>query len=229
MLSDKSIVRERGDGRLQSLIYKARHIIAGNKRVAIANQIRETIGNIPFTIISSNCIAGYFYHDAGREFSTPTINLAFDGEDFVRFCEDLPKYINGKLEFVKYDNVSYPVARIDDVEIRFIHYRDEQECIETWSRRSARIVWNNIFIITTDRDGMRKNELLKRFDMLPYKNKIMFTAKDRPDYDWEICVPQFRNRFQVKVVTNLANLHGQRYYETCFDMAKWIKENSQNV
>ena len=54
----------------------------------------------------------------------------------------------------------------------------------------------------------------------------MFTAKERSDYDWEICVPQFKNRFQVNVITNYANLRGERYYETCFNLAEWAYNNT---
>ena len=54
----------------------------------------------------------------------------------------------------------------------------------------------------------------------------MFTAGIYPEYDWAITVPQFKGRFQVRIMTDFANFRGQRYYETCFDIAKWIKEKS---
>lgn len=55
----------------------------------------------------------------------------------------------------------------------------------------------------------------------------MFTAKKYPQYDWAIQVKQFRKRNTVHIMTDFANFKGQRYYETAFDITKWIKNNYQ--
>jgi len=123
--------------------------------------------------------------------------------------------------------VKYPVAQIDDVEVRFVHYKTHAECIDTWKRRTERIDWNNLFVIATDHDGMKRRDLLERFDKLPYKNKIMFLSDDYPQYEWAYCVKQFKGRFQCKILTNYGDFKGHRYYEMTFDIAKWIKDNSK--
>lgn len=69
--------------------------------------------------------------------------------------------------------------------------------------------------------------MLERFDALPYTNKIMFTARDYPQYPWAIQVSQFKKRNNVRIMTAFANMRGQRYYETCFDIADWIRTNSK--
>lgn len=169
---------------------------------------------------------GVFLHDAGRQFTSPTVNLAFDGEEFIRFTENLEHYLYSDFVFKTQNYVRYPVADLDDIEVRFVHYKDNEECINSWRKRTERIDWDHLFIIATDADGLNRPELFKRFDSLPYK-KILFTAQNLPQYEWAITVPQFEGRFQVRVMTQVANFRGERYYETCFNIPKWIKENCQ--
>ena len=45
-------------------------------------------------------------------------------------------------------------------------------------------MWNRIFIVATDHDGMYQEECLALFDKLPYKNKIMLVSKDYPQYSF---------------------------------------------
>jgi len=185
-------------------------------------EIQEKLKNIDFSIFSNNCLGGVFYHDAGKEFTSPTVNLSFDGPDFMRFLENPHHYLSKDPEFIDIGK-SFPVGLIDDIEICFVHYRTEQDALNAWNRRKERIHWDNLFIVTTDHDGMYLPEIMERFDALPYKNKIMFTAKNYPQYPWAIQVPQFKHRNNVRIMTAFANMRGKRYYETCFDIAGWIR------
>ncbi len=224
MLSDKTIKRNPPDAIYWRAVYWARMKLSARKRKVLNEHIIDQLGDAKFTLFSNNCLAGYFYHDAKREFTTPTINMAFDGEDYIRFLEDPKRYVYGTLSFIETDEVSYPVAHIDDIEVRFVHYHTHEECINAWKRRSDRILWDHIFVIATDHDGMNRPDLLERFDKLPYK-KIMYTAARKLEYPWQVQVPQFVGKDQLKIITNIANFRGYRYYE-CFDIAKWISENS---
>ena len=42
------------------------------------------------TIFASNCIGTFMYYDMKLRFNSPTINLSFDMNDYVRFLESLP-------------------------------------------------------------------------------------------------------------------------------------------
>lgn len=228
MLSDKSIIRNKNRNILMRFWLKVREKISKSCREEINNQIREKIKDIKFTIISNNCLGGVFYHDAGMQFTSPTINLAFDGEDFIKFCENLRHYLFfDNFNFFTWPGHNYPLARIDDIEVRFVHYHSKDECINKWKTRSKRIIWDNIFIIATDVDGMYQSKWMERFDKLPFKNKIMFVSKEWPQYNWTIQVPAFKNRKFVHILTDFANIHGQRYYETAFDIANWIMKSSR--
>ena len=108
--------------------------------------------------------------------------------------------------------------------MNFVHYQSPEECVEKWRERAQRIVWDRIFIVATNHDGICHEECMRRFDQLLYANKIMFVTKDYPEYDWAVPIKQFRNRFQCRVTIAFADMKGHRYYETAFDIAQWIND-----
>lgn len=227
MLSDKTIQREKKANIVRRVILAIRKKASVKKREKLNQEIRKQLEGVKeFTIFSNNCLGGVFYHDAGREFTSPLVNTAMDGEDFLKFVSTPKHYLDCDLEFFSWPGRNFPIARIDDIEVNFVHYKTEEECIEKWKSRADRIVWDNIFIIATNHDGMNTEKCMGQFDELPYKNKIMFVSKEYPQYEWAVLIRQFKNRFQCRVTTSFANMKGQRYYETAFDLAKWIKNAS---
>lgn len=225
MHTDQYIIRDKVYPLPRRILLKARKIVAPLSRPKRNRIIREKLDGIPFTIFSNNCLGGIFYHDAGRKFNSPTINLSLDGPDFIRFLENPRYYLSLEPKFIQIGK-PFPVAQFDDVEVNFVHYHSEEEALDAWNRRKERIDWDHIFIVATDHDGLYIPELLARFDALPYQNKIVFTAKDYPQYPWAIQVPQFKKRNNVRIMTAFADFMGRRYYETCFDIAGWIRSCS---
>lgn len=226
MLSDQTIRRDGPYSLPRRILLAARKKVAPAFRAKRNARIQETLEGIEFSIFSNNCLAGVFYHDAQRRFTTPTINTAMDGEDFLRFLENPRHYLDCPMEFVEFPGHNYPIAHIDDIEVRFVHYKTPQEAEEKWRQRTQRILWDNLYIVATNHDGCNTDEAMVRFDRLPYKNKIMYVSGEYPQYPWAITVPQFKGRFQVRIMTAFANFKGQRYYETCFDLAQWIRDHS---
>lgn len=225
MSTEKTIVHDPPYSQLLTILYKIRKTVAPLSRPKLNGRMQELLKGIEFSVFSNNCLGGVFCHDAGHPFRSPTVNMSFDGYDFMRFLERPQHYLSKEIEFFENKNYKFPMGRIDDVTIYFVHYKTPEEAREAWMRRKDRIVWDNLFVISTDHDGMYLPELMERFDKLPY-NKVMFTAKAYPQYAWAVQVPQFKRRRNVRIMTSFANMRGQRYYETCFDLAQWIKENS---
>lgn len=227
MLADKTIRRDGKYSLPRRVLLLIRKYAAKKYRNSLDSEIREKLKDCrDFTIFSNNCLGGVFYHDAGYQFTSPLINTAMDGDDFLKFLSKPQYYLEHELVFFSFPGRNHPIARIDDIEINFVHYKTPEECIEKWESRAQRIVWDNIFIVATNHDGMCHDDCMERFDKLPYKNKIMFVTKDYPEYEWAIPIKQFKNRFQCRVTTAFANMKGQRYYETAFDIARWISDNS---
>ena len=225
MLSDITIRRDGKYSLPRRVLLSIRKVSARRHRNKLNEEIRNKLINVPeFTIFSNNCLGGVFYHDAGMRFTSPLINTAMDGEDFLKFLSNPKHYLEWDMEFISFPGRNHPIARIDDIEVNFVHYQSVEECIEKWNSRAKRIVWDNIFIVATNHDGMCHDDCMERFDKLPYKNKIMFVSKEYPQYSWAIPIRQFCNRFQCRVTTAFADMKGHRYYETAFDISEWIRE-----
>ena len=228
MLADKTIRRDGNPFLLRRILLAVRKKMSKKYRLLLNQNIREKLRDVkPFTIFSNNCLGGVFYNDAGLQFTSPLINTAMDGDDFLKFLSNPKYYLEHEMEFFSWEGRNFPIARIDDIEVNFVHYKTPEECIEKWKKRAERIVWDNIFIVATNHDGMCNDDCMERFNRLPYKNKIMFVSKDYPQYDWAIPIRQFKNRYQCRVTVSFADMKGHRYYETAFDIASWIRSNSK--
>ncbi len=146
-----------------------------------------------FTIISNNCWGGLIYQSYGLPYNTPTVGLFIMAEDYIKFVSDLKKYFSMPIEFIDYKDSkwydyqknkaafgSYPIGRIDDIEIHFLHYKTEEEVIEKWTRRCKRINWDKLIVKFNDQNGCQY-EHLKKFEELSYRNKVCFTVKEYSD------------------------------------------------
>ena len=98
---------------------------------------RKAIPVFDYSIISNNCWGGFVYQGFRQRYLSPTIGLFMMGKDYVKFCYHLMDYLNDELTFIdqkearyyhyfkKLDKpVNYPVARLKDIEIYFMHYKD---------------------------------------------------------------------------------------------------------
>lgn len=195
------------------LIRKIRNHIwnFNHKKINIKNRTR--LKNHDCTIISVNCTGGILSHDLGLQFKSPTINLFFRADDFIKFCENLKYYLSIE-EFVECKDTeviggrTYPIAYLDDLTLFLVHYRSVKEAQDKWNERKKRVNWDNIVILNTDREGMT-NELKDRFEQLPYR-KVMFV--NRPDETHKSCfyIRGYENQDSVGIITDHDTWDGKR-------------------
>lgn len=124
----------------------------------LAKGRREKLARTDFSIFSNNCWAGSVYRRYGLPYSSPTAGLYFFASDYVKFASRLRYYTSAPLEFIDARESRYadqlrekgelgkPVARLDDIEVVFLHYPSPEEAAEKWIRRCKRINWDNVFI-----------------------------------------------------------------------------------
>lgn len=162
-------------GKCKELAFR---IIGKLKRVRRNKIIKKAYKNLKttgFTIISQNCIGGVIYHDMQMQFLSPTINLFFKEPDFVRFVNNLKYYINLEMEMSWEEE--YPVGRLDDVMVYFMHYSTCSEAKNAWEKRKKRINWEKIIILATDMEGF-DDSVWEEWCKITYP-KILFTATKR--------------------------------------------------
>jgi len=211
---------------LKRLNKKIKDICAKPHRKRICAIMRNRLINKDVSIISSNCIGGILSHDLNIQFNSPTVNLFFSAEDFIKFATNLERYVGltPVLDAKESKEKGYVVAALDDIHLYGVHYHDIEELQNSWKRRSERINWNNLFFIMTDRNGMNEGDLVA-FSKLPYP-KVLFSSKQYPQYDFVVYINDFKNESQVGQLHFYADYKGNRYYEKYFDMVGWLNNET---
>lgn len=185
---------------------------ANNLKVKIISYFRKRcnymkLKNKNFTIISNNCWGGDVYQMYGLEYTSPTIGLYLYESDYVKFVANLEKYLSQELTFIQpeqsrfyvklcqefgAEKLGFPIAKILDVEIMFLHYKSIDEAKKKWERRKKRINYSNILFKLSDRTDCNE-DIIRAFCDLPYKNKICFTKKEYPDLECTVFVDALNN------------------------------------
>ena len=173
------------------------------------------------SIIASNCVGTYMYFDMKLRYLSPTINLSFDMNDYVRFLENLRWYLEQPLVPYEDGRFDYPCGMIGDVEVRFNHYKTFEEAAAKWESRKKRIDWNNLFVIGIDGDSCTY-ETLRRFDALPYKNKVIFTHKPYPEFPSARYISGFEDQPGVYHITDFTGEKRIRRHMDQFDYISFL-------
>lgn len=145
--------------------------------------------NKNFTIISNNCWGGLISIKYGLPYRSPTCGLLILGNDYIKFCSKIKHYLNCELKFIKFadskyssmfEGMNFPVAKLDDIEIYFMHYSSPEEASEKWYRRSKRINWDFIIYKISERETFTKEDMTN-FANLPIENKLIFASSKYTD------------------------------------------------
>ncbi|MBT9045622.1 hypothetical protein BTI92_03985 [Lactobacillus delbrueckii subsp. bulgaricus] len=167
------------------------------RREKFAAKRKQNLIDTKFTIISNNCWGGMLYESYDLPKESPTVGLFIMADDYIKFLKDLKGYLDSELTFIDpksskwYSQVSvdkrygnYPVGKLKDVEIFFLHYHSEEEAMAKWHRRIKRINWDRLLVKFNDQNGCTRKDV-EEFLKLPFKHKIFFTCKN-----WNVADPQ---------------------------------------
>lgn len=175
-----------------------------------------------FTIIASNCNGTMIYHDLGLPFLSPTINLTISAPDFVKLAEDLRYYMAQPLAPLEStEAIPCPRGLLGDLSINFVHYKTFEEGRDAWERRKARINWENLFFICSDKDG-GTYDVIRRFDRLPHPHKVIFTYQDYPEFSSSFRLPGFEELGHLGTTTNYRPGLLKRRYLDSFDYISFL-------
>lgn len=193
------------------------------RRIIIGSKNKKRLKNKDFTIISNNCNGGVILNELNQRFNTPTVNLFFEAEDYIKFLEKMSYYLNCELIEVKKSKIKYPIGKLDDITIHFMHYITFEDAKEKWNRRSLRIKKDNLFVMMTDRDGCT-SEIINRFDKLHFENKVIFTNREMKEIKSAFYIKGFENDEQVGELSQFVSIFSLKKYYDQFDYVKWINK-----
>lgn len=182
---------------------------------------RRKLKNTTPTIISSNCNGEFWYYDMKLKFLSPTINLSFDMNEYVKMLENLRWYMDQPISPYEDNRFEFPTGKLADIEIRFNHYNTFDEAVVKWEERKKRIDWDNLFILGIDGDNCTY-KTMQRFDKLPYKNKVIFTHIPYPEIKSSYYIPGFENEEGVGVLLDFKKQFLVRRYLDDFDYVAFL-------
>ena len=175
------------------------------------------------TIIANNCIGGFISHYLNLRFCAPTVNLYILPSDYVKMLQDFDKYFDPNAPITQVEaEEPFPVGDLYGCKIYFMHYTDFDGAVQKWRERCARINKNAMYFMMTDRDGCTIEDM-KAFDALPYKNKVIFTCKERPDIPSAFYVRGFEGQPSVGQLQESMNFTGKRYIDQ-FDYVSFLNQ-----
>ena len=191
-------------------------------RKGINQRLREQLKNHQMSVISSNCNGALILHDLAEQFRSPFVNLYLEPADFIKYLQN-PTYYHAQTLAFEQTDYAYPVATLGDIRLYFVHYHSEQDAREKWQQRSARINWDNLFVMMTARDGFTDADL-QAFDALPYKHKVVFVHKPYPHIASAVYIRGFEHQTQVGDLYDYSGWLGKKYYDQ-FDYVSWFNQN----
>lgn len=158
------------------------------------------------------------YYNLGQRFLSPTVNLLFSPHDFIIFLKNIYQYLEKNIIFIE-TKEKYPIGKLGELTIKFLHYESEESALNSWNERKKRINEDNLFIICCD-EGLKQEEILE-FDNLPYKNKILFVHEKIEGIKSAIEAKEFKNKTDARLL-NFANFLGKRFYQNYIDYIEWL-------
>jgi uncharacterized protein (DUF1919 family) len=110
----------------------------------------------------------------------------------------------------------YPIGVLDDIEIHFLHYKNEEEAFEKWNRRARRLNFDNLFVAYSDVD-LCTEQHIKEFDSMEFEHKVFFSAKNHDDIRSLVWLKCFNDK------PFIGDISTHRWsYRKYFDVVKWL-------
>lgn len=199
-------------------------------KATIKRKIRKIISpfrkvglhNTNFTILSNNCWGGFIYDYFGLPYATPTIGLYFSSDDFIKFVENIPYYLNCELLPCEGTEKCKVRGRLGDIYLNFVHYDSFEEALDKWNRRKQRVNFNNLLVKFNDQNDFHAINFQKFYDC-KYKNKIFFTANKEYESDITIVFKNEKGPYiQDDIKTSL------KYIDIKKILNELEKENDRN-
>lgn len=197
-----------------------------NRKHIIMPEQTKKLKNYDFSVIASNCNGCVICSDLGVRFNSPTVNLSMSAKDYIKFVTNMDYYLNADIEEKKISSANYPVGILGgDITLHFMHYATFEQAVRKWNQRKKRIRYDNLFFMMTDRDGCTEEDI-KIFNELPFKNKMIFTAKAYPQYESAVFCEEFKEEKTVPIMSEWRNIKGERLYDRYFDFVGWFNGNT---
>lgn len=174
-----------------------------------------------YSLVTSNCIGGIINNRLGQPQNSPTFNLWFEQSDFIKFVINLEYYLNQDLVFIDSKEHSYPVAKLDDIQVNFQHYHSVEEARDGWERRKKRIKWDSIYIIMYE-DDVTREELMLLENVSCKKLIVLTSSKNNLDLPYLKYIEKDKHGRDNDFVFLDSDFLGRLTFEKQWDYVEWL-------
>lgn len=195
-------------------------IIARAEHKWFLSRRRARLKNRAPSVLASNCNGAVMLHDLGCRFNTPTVNLYMTAADFLRLLADPKRYLGKAPEEIPSDE-PFPVGRIDDITLYFMHYGSFEEARDKWTERAERVDLDDLFVMMTDKNGCTEADIAA-FDAMPYPHKVIFTHKPYPEFKSAFYIKGFEDQEEVGVLSDWKPGFFKRRWLDAFDSPAFL-------
>ncbi|WP_010182680.1 DUF1919 domain-containing protein [Aquimarina agarilytica] len=136
---------------------------------------RRIYQNKNFVVISNNCWGAEIYKRLGIKYNTPFVGLFIFGPDYLKLLSNFDHFINLELNFKQEskwikNTKQYPIGYLDDIEIHFLHYVNNDEAKSKWTKRLKRMNEikdkDHFYFKICDREHATNDIIIKFHDLL---------------------------------------------------------------
>lgn len=173
------------------------------------------------SILANNCNGGVITHDLGLQFNSPLVNAGMYAEYYIKFLKNVEHYFSQPLVRIEDDPDGWYTAKCDDIQILLGHTKTYEESLANWERRKKRFNPDNMFVVFCDKMGCTY-DMIKEFDELPIKNKVIFTHKPYPEFKSAYYIKGFENEKEVGVLSDWKPGFWKRRWLDDFDSARFL-------
>lgn len=192
------------------------------RKVTLNPYQRHRLQNYNFSILSQNCVGSIWYHDLGLQFTSPTINMKFNPNDWIEFLDNIDSYLDADISFSQSEK-PYPVGSIGgDIFVEFVHYHSEEEVLNKWRQRRRRLL-NRKAVLAFD-EGMTDDNVMRFIAMNKFPNRLLFINKERKSL-----LNMINNNHCISVLggdnaslLNFCDLVGHRSYDKYIDYVDFL-------
>ena len=200
------------------ILAKPFHSWTNKRRNSYYKKMQQRLTNTTPTIIASDCFGGLVYHNLGLQFTSPTINLYIEKDDFIAFVQHLKEYLDTDIIEIPNSDTPYPMGEMIynniPVRLHFMHYDTFEQAKQKWNERKKRINWNNIYVILTIESNATQEDI-SLFDNLPYNNKLLIVDKNEFNYTHAVTCSVFqkKNYRHGKILDYTSRFSKKRYMD----------------
>jgi len=129
-------------------------------------------------IFGNSCVSGWVYTQMGKVYNNPFIWHYFqDGMDYIKVCKNFDYYLNQEPILISEDlkdgrypyhpkiSKDYPIMKLGDVNVHFIHHTDGDEVVDKYLRRRDRLTEYNLIPVAWDTE-LKTQDVIDQFKLL---------------------------------------------------------------